>query len=221
MFDDTLSEDVPEYRQIRRGAFLAVVVSTVAAVGCVISLPLMYNYVQRLHSHAEIELDFCKARTRDMWVEVITIKQSSWHSPGAVEAARRRRQWLFGQWQNLAAGWAFGEYVAPATTAAPGTAAPPAGAPTANGGVSTGQASIAEALATAAPALPPAPPAGTSQPSCPCGTGAAGPPGPPGEPGKDGKDGEAGKAGPAGKPSTCPPPPAEPVSAPWFPHRAF
>jgi len=60
MFYENISEDVPEYRQIRRGAFCAVVVSTVAAVGCVISLPLMYNYVQRLHAHAELELDFVR-----------------------------------------------------------------------------------------------------------------------------------------------------------------
>ena len=51
-----------ELRRMRKVAFGAVVVSTVAVVACVISLPMVYNYVQSLQSHMLAETDFCKVR---------------------------------------------------------------------------------------------------------------------------------------------------------------
>lgn len=91
-----LMED-DQYRHMRRVAFLAVVVSTVAVMASVITLPLVYNYIQALQSHMASELDFCKTRTRDMWVEIFQIQSSK-------QAPRERREWLFGQWVNAVGG---------------------------------------------------------------------------------------------------------------------
>ena len=55
---ELISEDA--HRRIRRVAFFAVVISTVAVVSAVITLPLLYNYVQTLQSHMLTELDYCK-----------------------------------------------------------------------------------------------------------------------------------------------------------------
>jgi hypothetical protein len=45
---------------LRRVAFCAVVVSTVAVVASVITLPLVYNYVQALQTHMMAEMEYCK-----------------------------------------------------------------------------------------------------------------------------------------------------------------
>ncbi len=55
-----MSED--KYRNIRAAAFFAVVISTVAVVGAVITLPMLYQYVQTLQSHMMDEVDFCKVK---------------------------------------------------------------------------------------------------------------------------------------------------------------
>ncbi len=49
-----------EHRHMRKVAFFAVVVSTVAVMASVVTLPLVYNYVQSLQSHMMAELDYCK-----------------------------------------------------------------------------------------------------------------------------------------------------------------
>lgn len=76
---------------MRRVAFSAVLVSTSAVIASVITLPIVYNYVQTLQSHMMSELDFCKSRSRDMWVEIFSIQSSK-------QVSRERREWLFGQW---------------------------------------------------------------------------------------------------------------------------
>ena len=52
--------ELREYHQMRRFAFLAVLVSTVAVVASVITLPMMYNYVQNFQSHMMVEAEFCR-----------------------------------------------------------------------------------------------------------------------------------------------------------------
>lgn len=49
-----------EQRQMRRVAFFAVVVSTMAVIVAVITLPMMYAYVQSFQSYLISETDFCK-----------------------------------------------------------------------------------------------------------------------------------------------------------------
>lgn len=51
-----------DHRNIRMVAFVAVVISTVAVVAAVITLPMLYQYVQTLQSHMMEEVDFCKVR---------------------------------------------------------------------------------------------------------------------------------------------------------------
>ncbi len=55
---EKLSED--QHRSLRRAAFFAVVVSTVAVVAAVVTIPMIYSYTQTLHSHMMAELSFCK-----------------------------------------------------------------------------------------------------------------------------------------------------------------
>lgn len=52
--------ETDEHRQLRRAAFLAIVVSTVAVVVSIVTLPLLYSYVANFQSHLLIETDFCK-----------------------------------------------------------------------------------------------------------------------------------------------------------------
>lgn len=61
-----------EYRQMRRIAFLAIVVSTVAVISTVITLPMLYSFIQTLENHLLIETDFCK-------VKILLIKKQFLH----------------------------------------------------------------------------------------------------------------------------------------------
>lgn len=54
--------ETDEHRQMRRIAFVAVVVSTVAVICSVVTLPMLYNYVQSFQSHLMVETDYCKVR---------------------------------------------------------------------------------------------------------------------------------------------------------------
>lgn len=99
-----------EHRRMRRVAFFAVVVSTVAVMASIFTLPLVYSFVQSLQSHMMSELDFCKTRSRDMWVEIFSIQSSK-------SVSRERREWLFGQWVQAASG---GQYSGGNNPAPPG-----------------------------------------------------------------------------------------------------
>uniref|UniRef100_A0A914UWE9 Nematode cuticle collagen N-terminal domain-containing protein n=1 Tax=Plectus sambesii TaxID=2011161 RepID=A0A914UWE9_9BILA len=88
------SKETDEHRYMRKVAFCAVVVSTVAVMSSVVTLPMVYSYVQSLQSHMMAEVDFCKSRSRDMWVQVFALQSSQ----PEETASRVRRSWLFGQW---------------------------------------------------------------------------------------------------------------------------
>lgn len=59
-----------ECNNLRRVAFLGVAVSTIATLVCVISVPMLYNYMQHMQSVMQNELDFCKSRSGNIWREV-------------------------------------------------------------------------------------------------------------------------------------------------------
>lgn len=80
------------FLQMRRIAFVAVVVSTVAVIASVVTLPMLYNYVQSFQSHLMVETDYCKTRSRDMWLEMTALQI------GKGQSQRIKRGWLFGQW---------------------------------------------------------------------------------------------------------------------------
>uniref|UniRef100_A0A1I8EZA2 Col_cuticle_N domain-containing protein n=1 Tax=Wuchereria bancrofti TaxID=6293 RepID=A0A1I8EZA2_WUCBA len=60
-------------------AFLSVVFSTFAICSVLITFPLIISYVQTLESSVQIDLDFCRARARDMWKEILDIKTNGRH----------------------------------------------------------------------------------------------------------------------------------------------
>lgn len=45
---------------MRKIAFIAVVCSTAAIITSVVTLPMLYNYVQSFQSHLMVETDYCK-----------------------------------------------------------------------------------------------------------------------------------------------------------------
>ncbi len=49
-----------EQQSLRPVAFAAIVFSTVAITGCLITFPLVFHYVQTLESSVQVEIDFCK-----------------------------------------------------------------------------------------------------------------------------------------------------------------
>jgi len=60
---------------LRLIAFVAVVFSTVAVTACLLTFPLVFHYVQTLQASVQGEVEFCKARSRDMWKEMLDIHQ--------------------------------------------------------------------------------------------------------------------------------------------------
>uniref|UniRef100_A0A0R3R108 Col_cuticle_N domain-containing protein n=1 Tax=Brugia timori TaxID=42155 RepID=A0A0R3R108_9BILA len=50
-----------EQVQMRRVAFFAIVISTAAVIASIVTLPMLYSFVQSFQSHLIAEADFCKA----------------------------------------------------------------------------------------------------------------------------------------------------------------
>lgn len=65
-----LNEKEIEATNVRRVAFIGVALSTVATLVCVISVPMLYNYLQHMQSVMQNEVDFCKSRSGNIWREV-------------------------------------------------------------------------------------------------------------------------------------------------------
>lgn len=76
MFDGSTSMtgDVKQWESealsLRRIAFFGVAISTMATLACVISVPMLYNYMQQMQSVMQNEVDFCKSRSGNIWREV-------------------------------------------------------------------------------------------------------------------------------------------------------
>ncbi|KAJ1367842.1 hypothetical protein KIN20_028845 [Parelaphostrongylus tenuis] len=70
MIDDDVKRLEAEALTLRRVAFVGVAVSTVATLVCVITVPLLYNYMQHMQSLMQSEVDFCKSRSTNIWREV-------------------------------------------------------------------------------------------------------------------------------------------------------
>ncbi|VDP12913.1 unnamed protein product [Onchocerca flexuosa] len=64
MFEKASS--LEEQQQLRRSAFLAVVISIAAVIASIITLPMIYSFVATFQSHLLREIEYCKTRTRDI-----------------------------------------------------------------------------------------------------------------------------------------------------------
>ena len=62
---------VKEEAEMRRVAFLGVALSTIATVVVVVSVPLLYQYLQTVQSALDAEAAFCRSRSEDLWEQVM------------------------------------------------------------------------------------------------------------------------------------------------------
>ena len=68
--DKILIQKEEAAQSLRRTALLGVIMSTIALLGCAISVPMAYNYIQEAHTVMQGEVDFCKSRSGGIWKEV-------------------------------------------------------------------------------------------------------------------------------------------------------
>ncbi|VDL67823.1 unnamed protein product [Nippostrongylus brasiliensis] len=73
-FNTTMTGDIKQLESealsLRRVAFFGVALSTAATLICVVSVPMLYNYMQHMQSVMQSEVDFCKSRSGNIWREV-------------------------------------------------------------------------------------------------------------------------------------------------------
>ncbi|CAD6185321.1 unnamed protein product [Caenorhabditis auriculariae] len=182
---DVCKEETAEFQRLKKIAFASVVLSTCIVFCSVVTLPLLYNYAQSLQTHVTDEIDFCRTKSRDLWVEVISVEAALGNQRRTIRSdARAKREWSFGQWSEKSqkdSNQGYGTYP-PAPSVAP-PAIPPYG----------------DSYKTAA--------VEEYQPSCcTCQQGAVGAAGPPGDDGVDGADGRPGQDGLPGKDGVLLPP---------------
>lgn len=213
-----------DLRHFRRVAFVAVALSTVTMLACVIILPISYQYIQRVQSSVASDIEFCRSRNRDLWSEVVTVQRGKGQHEHAERlkrsaSASRNGRWLFGHFiQNHEQDPAFAPTFSreirrqqpysggAAETPAPSSAAyggeggtAPAGGAAPTGASAGATPAAGYGPATAGPEGPATGAAAEKDDCCACQVGPPGPPGDAGQPGQDGKDGKAGQDGVPGQ----------------------
>ncbi|KAM3719315.1 Cuticle collagen [Dirofilaria immitis] len=164
-----------EQMQMRRVAFFAIVVSTAAVIASIVTLPMLYSFVQSFQSHLTAEADFCKSRSRDMWQEINLIDKEH-----RVKREADGSGDLYGGSSN-------------ANTY--GNGGNPYGTETVFDNYN-GKPEVSPSYGPG-PLINAEPNVGSF--CCPCQQGPEGSAGPPGDPGPNGNDGEPGKDGEKGK----------------------
>ncbi|KRZ07468.1 Collagen alpha-5(VI) chain [Trichinella zimbabwensis] len=205
-------------RSLRPVAFCAVAFSTVAVLSCVITLPLMYNYVQNVQTIMQDEVDFCKARSKDMWKEMVQLHALSINKAPKLAAASRLPLFLSRAKRQYGS---IPSINPPCQKCPPGPVGPPGppgpkGLPGPQG--DPGEPGVDGTPGRPGPQGPPGPPGipgepgekgppgepgkviNTAPPGPPGSPGLPGPRGPPGPPGRDGTAGAHGPPGPPGDP---------------------
>uniref|UniRef100_A0A914Y0Y3 Nematode cuticle collagen N-terminal domain-containing protein n=1 Tax=Panagrolaimus superbus TaxID=310955 RepID=A0A914Y0Y3_9BILA len=168
-------------------AYSAVTFSIVAVLSVVVTLPMVYNYVNHVRGQMHHEISFCKGSAKDMYVEVNHMKNTP-----DVPSNRTARQSGYDavnpapnlQCEGCCLPGLPGPQGTPGKPGRPGKPGAP-GAPGAPGKPPT------------APCEPVTPP-----PCKPCPQGPPGPPGPPGSPGDPGEAGTPGRPGSDATPGT-------------------
>ncbi|CAD5219629.1 unnamed protein product [Bursaphelenchus xylophilus] len=195
-------------QSLRPIAFAATVFSTVAITACLITFPLILHYIQTLESHVQLDLDFCKSRSRDMWKEMFEIRTGNTRDSARLarlvlnQRRLQKRDTIADFWNRRLHDMQLrDEPVEPQRDYAH--------APTPN------------TYEQPEPSYAPPPAPTTARPTydqfvetpstgcCTCQRGRPGPPGPPGRDGIPGLDGEPGPLGPPGPPA---PPGPDPLS---------
>uniref|UniRef100_A0A914XUD0 Nematode cuticle collagen N-terminal domain-containing protein n=1 Tax=Plectus sambesii TaxID=2011161 RepID=A0A914XUD0_9BILA len=217
----TANMDSKTQTTLRPIAFAAIVFSTVAITGCLVTFPLIFHYVQTLESSVQVELEFCKSRARDMWKEMLDIQTGGKHDTGKmarVVMAHREAHARVQKRDTMAEFWArrlldqelqhdeakeerkedqFVQAYGGCCTCQRGPPGP-AGPPGRDGG--DGLDGQVGELGPPGPPAPTAPDAASLfPPQCPC-EAPAGEPGPKGPSGPDGPPGDSGAPGEDGKP---------------------
>ncbi|MCP9261774.1 Cuticle collagen lon-3 [Dirofilaria immitis] len=175
-----------EQMQMRRVAFFAIVVSTAAVIASIVTLPMLYSFVQSFQSHLTAEADFCKSRSRDMWQEINLIDKEH-------RVKREAGTWLFGQFIPRASdtvNYNLYDNKADGSGDLYGVPAMPIH-------MEMEVIHMVPKLYGPGPLINAEPNVGSF--CCPCQQGPEGSAGPPGDPGPNGNDGEPGKDGEKGK----------------------
>uniref|UniRef100_A0A915E9J9 Nematode cuticle collagen N-terminal domain-containing protein n=1 Tax=Ditylenchus dipsaci TaxID=166011 RepID=A0A915E9J9_9BILA len=187
MDETSLKERQNEADSLRVVAFFGVALSTIATLVCVVSVPMLYGYMQQVQSAMQNEVDFCKLRSGNIWREVTRTQVLSNSHP------RQPRQAGYGapsvaptHGGGACCGCGVSPQGPPGLPGKPGNDGNPGqqGNPGQNG-----------------PDAPPPPPPQKVDWCFDCAAAQAGPPGPPGpkgpsgQPGKPGSDADGGQRG--------------------------
>lgn len=71
-------------QSLRSYAFFGTVLSTMALLIAVVSVPMAYNYVQYYHTMMLEEVDFCKLRSANVWKEVVRTEVRNSTKPSII-----------------------------------------------------------------------------------------------------------------------------------------
>lgn len=64
------NEDNIDHIHMRQFTFFLIVISTTAVIFSVITLPMIYNFLQTFQRHLIIETNFCKTRSKNLFIEL-------------------------------------------------------------------------------------------------------------------------------------------------------
>ncbi|CAG9529733.1 unnamed protein product [Cercopithifilaria johnstoni] len=89
-----------DIQHFRRVAFIAVALSTVTMLCCIIFMPVSYQYVQKVQSSILNDMEFCKSRNRDLWTTIRSVQNEKEYNSGirfirSTKSENKNTQWLF------------------------------------------------------------------------------------------------------------------------------
>ena len=201
---------IREAEALKRTAFVAVSLSTIATLTAVILIPMLYNYAQYVQIQLEDEVKHCRMQSRTLADE--------WYYPGKgrskrdsfpIPAVVRIRPAIYtGQHDAHAKGSAKQRPTRQNGYASSSSEKQSPVEVQLEQAVTSVHEAIYPGVPLPAPKLAvspaPSPPPTTSNECCACQVGPAGPPGPPGLDGSNGHDGQPGSNGGAGEDSAPP-----------------